>query len=623
MGRIPQDVIDQVLSAHDVVEVVGRYVPLVRAGSAFKALCPFHEEKTPSFTVNPDRQSFKCFGCGKGGNVFGFLIEHEGLTFPEAVRLLAKERGIVVPEARRRSPEEEGRVTAVRRALDFAQAFFTKSLSSSEGQQARAYLEHRGYTPEAASGFGLGYAPPGWDRLLQAAAARRLPAAVLADAGLVLERKEGGHYDRFRHRITFPIADLQGRVLTFGARALGEDDQPKYLNGPETLVFKKANVLYGLDRARNGVRETGEALLMEGYTDVLMCHLHGLDRAVAGMGTAFTPRQAALLRRFAKRVVLVYDADDAGRQAAERTLDILLAEGLDVRVALLPQGRDIDEILLEEGREAVDSILANALDLLAFKFDLLAERHDLSTPAGRARAGEALVATIVRVPSAIERDQLLAAVAERLGGPRTEAALRDEAARVLGTAAGRGAASGGGGRSGVGRVPEPTMAARVLGRTRRDAEESLLAGLLFFPSLRPDITRAVAPEDFADPVLGRVYNAVLGLEQAGKAYDVRAVAARLADDPEAQSVLAGLPEDPTLEERIPFQIQFLERRRREDRRSREILRRLDGETSGEGAPSSHGDPWEGGSEPLPEPTEGVHSSDDGIPWSPQSTEHTG
>ncbi|MFV1958113.1 MAG: toprim domain-containing protein, partial [Planctomycetota bacterium] len=419
-------------------------------------------------------------------------------------------------------------------------------------------------------------APPGWDNLLRSGRERGFLGPLLEEAGLVLWNKEGdGYYDRFRHRVIFPIADLQGRVITFGARALGADETPKYLNGPETPVFKKSNVLYGLDRARESIRKTGEALLMEGYTDVLMCHLHGLDRAVAGMGTAFTSRQAALLSRFARRIVLVYDADEAGRAAAERTMDILLPEGLDVRVAFLPAGRDVDEILLEEGREVVEQILDEARDLLAFKLHVEADRHDLATPQGRARAGEAIVDSVIRIPRPVERDQILRDAAERLGGTGTEKALREEAVRRLRSHAPRRAVSRGPAGSAEGeQEADVPIQRRVFERNQRDAEVFLLAGLILVPDLRGRILRAVAPEDFTAPVLRRVYNAVLCMEESGEPYDLKTLTGRMADDAEAQAALAGLPEDPNLEDRIPWQIEYLESCRKRARRAREILRDL-------------------------------------------------
>jgi DNA primase len=384
--------------------------------------------------------------------------------------------------------------------------------------------------------------------------------------------------------VTFPVHDLRGKVVTFGARALSPEDTPKYLNGPETVVFRKSSCLFALDRARDAIRRADEALLMEGYTDVLMAHLHGVERAVAGMGTAFTSEQAALLRRFAARVVLVYDSDAAGRTAAERTLEVLLERGLEVRVASLPEGRDVDEILLEEGPAAFEAVLRDTKDVLAFKLECLRGRVDLSTPAGRARAAESLVQTVTRVPSIVERDQYLREIAQRLGGVETEGVLRREAARLASAAhrgrfSGPGAPSGGpgGGRPGSPGAPRSdpaTVVARVREGDRVRMEQVFLAGALLVPALRPGVFRAVGTEDFAVPAHQRVYKTVLGLEGEGKPYDLRTVAALMADDPEAADVLASLPEDPTLEDLVPSQIAYLERTRRNQRRVSEILASL-------------------------------------------------
>ncbi|MDA1196293.1 MAG: DNA primase, partial [Planctomycetota bacterium] len=429
MSRIPDHIIDQVRDAHDIVDIVQRAVPLKKAGAAYKGLCPFHDEKTPSFTVHPGRQTYKCFGCGKGGNVFGFLMETQGLAFPEAVRRLAEERGIVLPDEPRSDPAEDERLDRVRRALAFAHKFFASTLASDAGREARSYLERRGYDTAAQQQFGLGYAPAAWDRLLEAAVAAGLTPQDLDDAGLVVPRRESdGFYDRYRNRVMFPIADGRARLCTFAGRTLDPDEQAKYINGPETIAFRKSDVLYALHRARDTIRRRGESLLMEGYTDVLMCHMHGFENAVAGMGTAFTERQARLLARAAERVVLVYDGDDAGRAAAEKSLDVLLQHGLEVRVALLPEGRDVDEILIEEGPEAFQAVLDASLELFEFKLAAAGRRHDLDTPRGRAQAMEEIVASVVKVQSELERDQLLRMLADRLGGgPETETVLRRRA----------------------------------------------------------------------------------------------------------------------------------------------------------------------------------------------------
>ncbi|MDJ0522319.1 MAG: DNA primase [Planctomycetota bacterium] len=589
MARIPDHIIEQVREAHDIVEIVRRAVPLKQAGAGFKGLCPFHDEKTPSFTVHPGRQTYKCFGCGKGGNVFGFLMETAGLNFPEAVRQLAEERGIEVPRDRAPDPEADERFERIRQALSAAHRVFVRALASDAGREARDYLERRGYDAEARKRFGLGYAPPSWDHLIGEAAKAGVSVEALEHAGLVVPRRErDGHYDRFRHRVMFPIADARGRLATFAGRTLDPDDPAKYMNGPETDVFKKTNVLYALHRARDAVRRSGEALLMEGYTDVLMCHMHGFENAVAGMGTAFTQPQARQLARIAERVILLYDADDAGRLAAERALEVLLQEGLEVRVALLPEGRDVDEILLEEGPEALHAVLAESRDLFEFKLGVLAGRHDLGTPRGRAKASEELVASITNVKSAIERDQLLRMVAERLGGgPDTEAVLRQEMARRLGEVRSRR------GRPGAATPPPPVVPdepprlgepeaapapraddpfARVAASAQERDEHDLLGAALALPALRDAIFRAVGPEEFTAAARQRLYNALLSLWEQGGEIHPQAVLAHFQADSEVTAVIAGLPEDPTLEERVTSWIAFTEQHRLQTHHQREIAR---------------------------------------------------
>ncbi len=493
MSKIPQDVLDRVLAAHDIVEVVGRSLPLKKTGRAWKACCPFHEEKTPSFTVNPDRQSFKCFGCGKGGNVFGWLMEREGLKFFEAVRALAAEKGIPVPDAGGRGDAgpDVSRTQDLRKAVAFAQDLYVRTLWGPAGEHARAYLEKRGFPPPASRALGLGLSPEGWDGLLVAARAAGLAPDLLQEAGLVVPREgREGWYDRFRGRLMFPIADVSGRIVTYGARALREGDNPKYLNGPETALFKKGRTLYALDRAKDGIRKAGHAILMEGYTDVLMAHLFGFTSAVAGMGTAFTPEQATILARHATKVILLYDGDAAGRAAAEKSLDLLLEQGLELRVAMLPEGRDVDEVLLEEGADRLTEILGAGLDVFDFKVAQLGAVNDLKTERGRATAASKMAEMLVRVKSPMERDLLFSRVADRLGV--NETLLRAEAARI---ASGRrpppDAATGG-----VGAPVRPTPPAdpRAVQRTRdlRMEQERLIAGAIYAPEHLAAIRQALA-----------------------------------------------------------------------------------------------------------------------------------
>ncbi len=595
MGLISEHILEQVRMAHAIEEIVARTVELKRSGRNFKACCPFHDEKTPSFHVNVDRQTWKCFGCGLGGNVFGFLMQDRGISFPEAVRSLAEERGIVVPDTRGvQTTDDMERLKRFREALAFARDFFARQLQSPAGARARTYLAGRGYDLEAQKQHELGYAPDAWDGLIAAARGSGFTIETLQGAGLAQERKTGkGAYDRFRNRIMFPVRDLHGRVVTFGARAIEPEDNPKYLNGPETQVFHKSSLLYALDDAQRPIRDQGVALLMEGYTDVLMAHIHGFQNAVAGMGTAFTPQQARLLRRYCDQVVLVYDSDSAGQAAAERGVETLLEAGLEVRVAMLPAGRDVDEILLEEGPPAFQAILDGARELLQFMVARLSERFDMDTPHGRARALEALL-PLLRKLDPLTQDQLVRALADDLGGQDTERVLRQMLAAGQGKPGPRRSQSSSNRSSSnqkkgmehvLGRQAAPATSddegtlhqeqqgdedprARTIGRERDEAR--IFAGLLGHPELRDGLFRALGPEDFTVPAFRRLYNAVLDLEEAGASYDVHSLIARTVDDAEAASWLADLPEEEDLVDFLQLQLAEIEKRRRKRRSKSEF-----------------------------------------------------
>lgn len=375
MSLIPPDIIERVKEAVDLVELVGRYVKLKKAGKEWKACCPFHQEKTPSFGVVPSKGFFKCFGCGASGNCFGFLQQKEGLTFPEAVKRLAKEVGIEIepedPEAQRRS----ARNSRLREVCELASRFYAAALRSRHGQGALAYLHDRGITDETIERFQLGWAPPGWRTTANALAKKGVTEQELVDAGLVVVkdgRDEG--YDRFRDRVIFPIADRRGRVIAFGARALG-DAKPKYLNSPETPLFTKGRHLYALHLAKDEMRRGREGAVMEGYTDVLMAHQDGWPVAVAGLGTALTTRQAEELARHVDRVHLVYDGDAAGLRAAEKAIGQFLPADAETRVVLLPQGADPADVFLADGIDGFRKHLEAGEEAFAFLIRARREAH--------------------------------------------------------------------------------------------------------------------------------------------------------------------------------------------------------------------------------------------------------
>jgi DNA primase len=381
---IPQAFIQDLLNRLDIVDVVEASVPLKRAGANLVACCPFHSEKSPSFTVSPSKQFYHCFGCGAHGNAIGFLMEYSGLGFVEAIKDLAGRAGLAVPELHGEAPLVPAGATREISEVLLAAAVFYKTELKRSGT-AVEYLKARGLTGEIAAHFGLGFAPPGWQGL--AAAFPDYRAKVLADAGLVIDGEDGKRYDRFRDRIMFPIASSRGDVLGFGGRVLGQGE-PKYLNSPETPVFEKGREVYGLYQARAAIRASARVIVVEGYMDVVALAQHGVGEAVATLGTATTPIHAQKLLRQAGKVVFCFDGDDAGRRAAWRALENCvgqLVDGREVAFAFLPQGEDPDSYIRRAGREKFDRLIADALPLSAFLLRELSSRVDLGSHEGAAK----------------------------------------------------------------------------------------------------------------------------------------------------------------------------------------------------------------------------------------------
>ena len=439
MAQYSQALLDDVRNAVDIVDLVGRFVNLRKAGVNWKGLCPFHSEKTPSFMVNPKKGIFHCFGCGVGGDAFGFLMRQDRVTFPEAVRSLAKTAGIALPEEGTRG-DDSGREELVR-IVDLAWRFYDDTLWKPAGERARAYLDQRGIDAGVAKGFGLGYAPEGWNALIGAMAKESVREDQLAEAGLALPRQTGGggFYDRFRGRLLFPIRDVQGRVIAFGGRAMS-GEEPKYLNSPETSLYTKGQTLYALDVARAAIRLKQRAIIVEGYLDCLMAHQHGFAETVAALGTAFTPSQHGLIRRHADEVIALFDADSAGQKASAR-LEEMLGDTMDltnlgwsvartgdferpghfsIKVALLPQGHDPDSLLRAEGAVALATRLEAARPLLSFVLDRALGEENLATPRGRATAHARIALLLSKVANAEEATTLSRDAARRLGVDATQ-----------------------------------------------------------------------------------------------------------------------------------------------------------------------------------------------------------
>lgn len=417
---LPDEKIEEIRATADIVDVVGDYVQLKKSGSGYKGLCPFHSEKTPSFHVDPNKNLFYCFGCQKGGDVFSFLQEIEGLGFLESARLLAERAGIPLPESEQ-DAEAASEVESIYHALRFAARFFYRQLTQEpRGQRALDYLRGRGITPKTIKTFGLGYAPDAWDALLTAATDKQIDPEVLEKAGLVIERKDGsGCYDRYRGRVIFPIFSHVGKVLGFGGRILDDDtDQPKYINSPETRVYDKSRALYGLRQAKSAIRQEDEAILVEGYTDVISLYQAGVQHAVASSGTALTAQQVQTLGRYAKRLILLYDADEAGVRAARRALDLVLAQGLAPYVASLPNGEDPDSYVQAHGGEEFEKMLKDERqDFITFLHAQAERRGMLDTPEDRSEAQRSVLETIAAIPEAraLDRDAFLRHASEVFG----------------------------------------------------------------------------------------------------------------------------------------------------------------------------------------------------------------
>jgi DNA primase len=420
LGRIAEEIIQEVRDRIDIVELVGRHLTLKQSGRNHLGLCPFHKEKTPSFNVNSDRQSYYCFGCQEGGNAFTFLMNIENLTFPEAVRTLARECGIEIPESDG-GPSSD--FEAIYKANEIAHSEYRRALSA-QGNAALDYLEQRGFDVDAMETFQLGFAPDRWDAVTNALRAGGISAEVGVRAGLLAERKSGGHYDRLRNRVVFPIRDVRGRIIGFGGRAIEKDQDPKYLNTPETPVFRKREALYGYPDALAQIRSSGRAVIVEGYFDQIALQRAGAGGAVATCGTALTPDHVRDLRRRTREVILLFDGDTAGQRALEKALELLLPEGLRVRAVALPAGDDPDSFSAREGDAALCALVDGAEPALETVIRWAAQRgHDTAWKTADAVA--AVAPLLALVPDRVEQGEFVQQLALAVGTqPRhVEAAL--------------------------------------------------------------------------------------------------------------------------------------------------------------------------------------------------------
>ncbi|MFA7255041.1 MAG: DNA primase [Candidatus Omnitrophota bacterium] len=399
--RYEEHVVEQVSAANDIVEIISQYVPLKRAGRHLKACCPFHQEKSPSFMVQPEKQMFHCFGCGAGGDVFSFLMRHENMTFPEALKSLAERAHITLPE-RRSHQDDGGQKEKLYEVCQVAADIYHELLFKETGAEARAYLAKRQITEEIIREFKLGWAPMEWRTLFDRMVAKKYPEALLKQAALIQQSPKGNYYDTFRGRLIFPILNLQNKVIAFGGRLIADQEGPKYLNSPETPVFFKRRELFGLNLAKKHIdREWPTLILVEGYMDFLALYQHGFKNAVATLGTALGEDHVRLMRRFVEEVIVVYDGDKAGEAAALRGLEILLEGGMQVKLVSLPKGEDPDDFLNKRGNDAFAALLKNAKDFFDYKLQALLARYPRQDALGVSKICREMFETFLKVKNTV------------------------------------------------------------------------------------------------------------------------------------------------------------------------------------------------------------------------------
>ncbi|MBN2369108.1 MAG: DNA primase [Vicinamibacteria bacterium] len=555
----PDGFVEEVRRTADIVRYIAEHVALKKAGSSWKGLCPFHQEKTPSFNVRADPPAFHCFGCGEGGDIFRFVMLHERVSFPEAVAQVARRFGVAVPRSGGEEERRSGRRQALLAALEAAASHFTKNLWRSSGSVAREYLLGRGFKKETLERIRAGAASSAWDDLL-GHIGRRFPTDLLKAAGLVLERQDKrGHYDRFRNRAVFPILDEGGRVVGFGARSL-DGSEPKYLNTPETDVYQKARLLYGLSWAKEAFRKGGRAVIMEGYLDVARAIELGVAETVATCGTALSSHHARLLRRFVNRVIVNFDQDDAGQNATSRSIDTLIAEGLDVRVAELPAGHDPDTYLRSEGVDAYRSSLESAPPYMEWLMKRAAGENDVRTPAGKKAFVNAVLPALARIESPVERAAWLPVLAGH--GRLDETAMVEELRLALAARSGRLDSEG----APVARYPQL--------RDFLPVERLLLARLLKQGEGVDDALRQIVEEDIEGLPAAAILVAARRLLLQGMKPSLASLSEIVCDDDRRRLHALALEESPASEQSAMECVLELSRRAL-SRRLAEVQRKID------------------------------------------------
>ncbi len=512
---IPKEKIEEVKDRASIVQVISEYLPLQKRGQNHTGLCPFHSEKTPSFTVSEEKKIFHCFGCGETGSVITFIMKKEGIAFPEAVRSLAKRYGVMIPEVKLRGAPDPRDL--LYQALKASAEYFSNELKGGAGKAAVSYLKKRGFdNAEVINKFGLGFAPDRWEGLTDYFRKKGLLLEAAEKAGVII-KKEKGYYDRFRGRLIFPITDVKGRVIGFGGRIL-ENGEPKYLNSPESPVFKKGENLYGLFQAKQNIVSEGSVIVVEGYFDLIALHNCGFKNSVATMGTALTAEHLKVLKGLAPLIYVLFDSDDAGKKAAVRSLNLFLDEELTCRAVLLPRGKDPDEFLSKEGPDAMKEAISKAEPLMEFYLNELRKKMDLSTPEGKSRYLDNAMAYLSKVKNMAERGHYAVFAASTLGIPvgSVYEALKNPQKEAAGKA----------------------LKGAIETRSSNLKELTILKVILKFPELY-DEKAETGIEAFSDPVLKEAGRIVTKLLREGRDLNAGALI-EAAGDEEVKRCIAGL-----------------------------------------------------------------------------------
>jgi DNA primase len=554
----PDSFVEEVRRTADIVRFISEHVALRKMGTSWKGLCPFHQEKTPSFNVRSEPPLFHCFGCGEGGDVFKFVMLRERASFPEAVEAVARRFGIAVPENRYEPGPDRKEREEILTLMEAAAEHFTKTFWSPAGAEAHEYLMGRGFKKETLERIRVGAARDSWDDLLQTLR-KRFPVTALLSAGLVIEKQGGnGHYDRFRGRAVFPILNESGKVVAFGARSL-DGSEPKYLNSPETPVYQKSRTLYGLSWAKEAIQKEGRVVFMEGYLDVARALEAGVACAVASCGTALTAGHARLIHRFADRVILNFDQDEAGQKAARKSFEVLVEEGLRVQIVELPKGHDPDTYLKEEGAEAYAARLAEAPEHVEWLIRRAAEENDTRTPPGKAAYLNALLPALVRIDSAVERAAWIPRIAER--GGLDPAGTDQEVRRALATRT----------PVAVSAPPPPPRAGVLL-----SAEKWLVALLLKEAEGLDEALAELTDADVAGLRTAEVLVAAKALYLRGAAPSAAALAEAVTTEDARRLLREIAVEDPPVERARPIDCVLELRRRALEERLARVQRELSG-----------------------------------------------